>query len=260
MPRILSRGFTLIELLVVVAIIAVLVAILLPSLNTARESARSAACMSNLKQVAIALPMYVQDYRGMMPPYYFGPFNAGESFTGPDGVTYTQYLRYWLLTTWYKQGAYPDPARNGDGFLGPYLGTSGSSLKGIMACPSMLEEGPTPVVFTWEGNPYPSFAYRSRNYALNAWEMTYVSESGDPRKSRQYDQIDTPSDLVFMCDGPGRAPYVYPPDLIVGPPSDNTAITPSARHNGQFNAAFTDGHAQTGTLDGLYTVRYFRKR
>ena len=57
-----SRGFTLIELLVVIAIIAILAAILFPVFAKAREKARQASCQSNLKQLALAARMYVQDY------------------------------------------------------------------------------------------------------------------------------------------------------------------------------------------------------
>jgi len=58
----MRRGFTLIELLVVIAIIAILAAILFPVFARAREKARQASCLSNVKQLTLGLLMYVQDY------------------------------------------------------------------------------------------------------------------------------------------------------------------------------------------------------
>jgi len=55
-------GFTLIELLVVIAIIAILAAILFPVFARAREKARTASCLSNVKQLALGFQMYAQDY------------------------------------------------------------------------------------------------------------------------------------------------------------------------------------------------------
>jgi prepilin-type N-terminal cleavage/methylation domain-containing protein len=74
------RGFTLIELLVVIAIIAILAAILFPVFARARENARRASCMSNLKQIGLGVMQYVQDYDEKYP----GPMYASKYFTGPS--------------------------------------------------------------------------------------------------------------------------------------------------------------------------------
>ena len=61
------KAFTLIELLVVISIIALLVAILLPALRMAREAAQSAVCLSNMRQIGLAQPIYAQENNAWLP-------------------------------------------------------------------------------------------------------------------------------------------------------------------------------------------------
>jgi len=84
MKRNANSAFTLIELLVVIAIIAILAAILFPVFAQAREKARQATCLSNVKQVSLSILMYTQDYDETLP-LLFAP-NFGND---PNGWAYS---------------------------------------------------------------------------------------------------------------------------------------------------------------------------
>src|SRR6185369_11829476 len=71
--RRLAAGFTLIELLVVIAVIAIIAAILFPVFAQVRDKARQAGCLSNCRQIGLALMMYAQDYEETLPPSRWQP-------------------------------------------------------------------------------------------------------------------------------------------------------------------------------------------
>jgi prepilin-type N-terminal cleavage/methylation domain-containing protein/prepilin-type processing-associated H-X9-DG protein len=108
-----TRGFTLIELLVVIAIIAILAAILFPVFAQAREAGRKTGCLSNQKNIGMAILLYAQDYEeGIVP---------------------------WLVSP----AEYPGQARKErvwTGRLQPYLKNGGgTSAEGVLRCPSFDE-------------------------------------------------------------------------------------------------------------------------
>jgi prepilin-type N-terminal cleavage/methylation domain-containing protein/prepilin-type processing-associated H-X9-DG protein len=100
------RAFTLIELLVVIAIIAILAAILFPVFAQAREKARQASCLSNLKQLATAIQMYAQDYDSHWVPAYYYPAGQGNITLGLywwyDLIQpYARSYDVWICPSWH---------------------------------------------------------------------------------------------------------------------------------------------------------------
>ena len=89
------RGFTLIELLVVIAIIAILASILFPVFARAREKARQTSCLSNSKQLAVAVTMYAQDYDEMLlEEDYDYNSNGAYNEVGLDGTWRSALMPY----------------------------------------------------------------------------------------------------------------------------------------------------------------------
>ncbi len=229
-----KKGFTLIELLVVIAIIAILAAILLPVFAKARENARKASCQSNLKQVAMGIAMYVQDYDENMPFNYH----------------YDTTRSLWLW--WWEDDTQPY-VKNWQVFQCP------SASPHVQY--TFLRQNMTP-------NPLVSDikAHTIGNWPANSlWAGGFapmVSCGGGSCNPRSISVIDDVAGTILLTDSRAGEiwSYIHVDACLnaFGPAAGCTNPPYNVkRHNEGFNAAFADGHVKfvKNSMPGMWTTR-----
>ncbi|HKS37937.1 MAG TPA: DUF1559 domain-containing protein [Verrucomicrobiae bacterium] len=251
------KGFTLVELLVVIGVIAILAALLLPALAKAKASARSAACKSNLRQMGLALNMYVDDwekYPGRMPD------SAVHRFSGSEMIAEVQGGHHLCLQ------------------LAPYLSTPRLPLglatrhQFVWHCPVVPRRN-YPTLFGEIDLRYPpGYGYNAagtdstanRKLVLGLGPRQDISPTFDslgrflPRvvttREVKVGDVRAPSDMIAIGDNrrtttvPDAPWWSDPIDDEISPFGPNADRPPDLgdRHNRGANILFCDGHVEYG--------------
>ena len=240
-------AFTLIELLVVIAIIALLAALLLPALSQAKESGRTARCQSNLHQIGLSLMMYADDNEG----YPICTFDQ-DGFLVPLGFWHEK-LRPYASHDWtndlYRCPSYKGMTLPGNDIADP-LGSYGYNANGTQFAFSKLGLGG----YLAEPDNYDSAVAIKESSVIAPAEMIALGDANQmwllspilralygvtgPTSYSGYGRLDINSWLHSTAPGFGGSAGILQAS--------------SARHRGNLEVVFCDGH-----VEGIPTARLF---
>lgn len=222
------HGFTLIELLVVIAIIAILAAILFPVFARAREKARSASCLSNMKQLALAFAMYTSDYDGCFPSVYD---DNPKGFNGDNRVIWADKVYPYVKNR--QIFACPGGPNRVD--ISPIAGLWPDTLQGTRYCMNMCHNWGWPEdCASWDGDIVYPIAESMIKFpaelavlfeSSNCWWNHWLGHPG-------WDNSAETSDGLTLIGVLGEV--IYP------------------RHSGGCNVSYVDGHAKWRSTKDIF--------
>lgn len=218
-------GFTLVELLVVIGIISLLIAILLPALNKARAAGNRTACLSNIRQLGIAIQMYCNDNGGYFPTCAF--------WDAPPA--YGLYPDDWIH--WQANRKLDDSA------VAKYVG-HGEQLKRVLRCPADTPEGRKTHIGIMPGQgPY------LYSYNMNDALAENVRSGQVRTKITQWHQVSRKILLTEVQEIWNQAPvWDYGSPLTwrhgTGISVGNEFLSPGKKMGTNVSAVFLDAHAE----------------
>lgn len=263
----MRRGFTLIELLVVVAIIAIITAVLFPVFMQAREKARQATCISNERQLGMAILQYLQDYDDMYPwsymhgaiesywPLIVSPYARGYSgmsgggiiscpdakVTGQSYSTNAQVIGLFGPPTDgvnYFQAVVPmsmvqDPSSIillGDAITDPPSYTNRSAMEFSYPHPALIKDHTSDFTWTGEWAVTDTDGYNNKQIGWrHQGGANFAYCDGHAHWSKRTELTDANWD-VRCLPGIGCRGHSYPPD-----PADYPSITPACSNESAIN-------------------------
>jgi prepilin-type N-terminal cleavage/methylation domain-containing protein/prepilin-type processing-associated H-X9-DG protein len=209
----LRRGFTLIELLVVIAIIAILAAILLPVFATARERARATSCLSNCRQIGIALSLYTQDWDERNPQEL--PATSTPAVDDSTGQL--------------ESVDYGSPFDK----IMPYVGGTDSSKETLYRCPDDVDPTGATIPGCVGTTPGPLNSYLVNAYFLFGATLAQIPE---------------PAATIYVAErNPGFCDVHFHPwmgEVDQPTAAGATFAIASSRHSDGANYVYADGHSK----------------